>query len=118
LAALVNPDGQFSDVDRARRRHLSIGKQQADGMSPISGLLDPETRATLDAVFAKWAAPGMCNPDHDTPRVDGAPSPDQVHSDTRSQGQRNHDALKANRLVVLGLCLSLESLTCVARHSG
>ena len=33
LMALVHPDGDFSDVDRARRRALSIGKQQADGMS-------------------------------------------------------------------------------------
>ena len=32
-------------------------------MSKISGLLDPEARATLDAVFAKWAAAGTCNPD-------------------------------------------------------
>ena len=41
LMALVHPDGDFSDVDRARRRALIIGKQQADGMSKISGLLDP-----------------------------------------------------------------------------
>jgi hypothetical protein len=95
LAALVNPDVQFSDVDRARRRHLSIGKQQADGMSPISGLLDPEARATLDAVFAKLAAPGMCNPDDDTPCVDGEPSEEAIQGDQRSPGQRNHDALKA-----------------------
>ena len=32
-------------------------------MSKINGLLDPEARATLDAVLAKWGAPGMCNPD-------------------------------------------------------
>jgi hypothetical protein len=60
LMALVHPDGDFSDVDRARRRGLTLGKQQADGMSKISGLLDPETSATFEAVFAKWAAPGMC----------------------------------------------------------
>ena len=52
LMALVHPDGDFSDVDRARRRHLTLGKQEADGMSKISGLLDPEARATIDAVFA------------------------------------------------------------------
>jgi Domain of unknown function (DUF222) len=54
----VHPDGEFSDIDRARRRHLTIGKQEADSMSKISGLLDPEACATLDAIFAKWAAPG------------------------------------------------------------
>jgi hypothetical protein len=53
LMALVHPDGDFSDADRARRRSLIIGKQEADGMSKISGLLDPEARATIDAVFAK-----------------------------------------------------------------
>lgn len=53
---LVHPDGDVSDVDRARRPHLIIGKQDADGMSKISGLIDPKARATLDAVFAKWAA--------------------------------------------------------------
>jgi hypothetical protein len=61
LMALVHPDGDFSDADRARRRGLTIGNQEADGMSKISGLLDPEARATIDAVLAKWAAPGMCN---------------------------------------------------------
>nr|WP_232783753.1 DUF222 domain-containing protein [Mycobacteroides franklinii] len=60
MMTLLNPDGEFSDIDRARRRGLSIGQQGFDGMSPISGLLDPETRAYLDAVFSKLAAPGMC----------------------------------------------------------
>jgi hypothetical protein len=95
LMALVHPDGGFSDIDRARRRGLTLGKQQADGMSKISGLLDPEARATLDAVFAKWAAPGMCNPDDDAPCVDGTPSQAHIHNDQRSPAQRNHDALKA-----------------------
>ncbi|TEA00654.1 hypothetical protein CCUG60884_04546 [Mycobacteroides salmoniphilum] len=52
MMALLNPDGEFADVDRARRRGVTIGQQGFDGMSPISGLLDPETRAYLDAVFA------------------------------------------------------------------
>jgi hypothetical protein len=30
LAGYVNPDGTFSDRDRARRGYLSIGKQGAD----------------------------------------------------------------------------------------
>jgi Domain of unknown function (DUF222) len=37
LAGYVNPDGNFSDADRSRRRYLSIGKQGVDGMSPIKG---------------------------------------------------------------------------------
>jgi hypothetical protein len=95
LMALVHPDGDFSDADRERRRSLVIGKQDADGMSRISGLLDPEARATIDAVLAKWAAPGMCNPDDETPCVDGQPSEAYIRNDQRSPAQRNHDALKA-----------------------
>jgi hypothetical protein len=96
LALLLDQDGPLpNDADRARRRHLTIDKQSSDGMSRITGLLDPEARATLDAVFAKWAAPGMCNPDDETSSVDERPSVEREHADTRSQGQRNHDALKA-----------------------
>src|SRR4029078_11872991 len=61
----------------------------------MHGLLGPEARATLDAVFAKLAAPGMCNPDGEFPCVDGESSAEAVRWDTRSAGQRNHDALKA-----------------------
>jgi hypothetical protein len=96
LALLLNPDGELPDeAERARRRYLTIDKQDADGMSRFHGLLDPEARATIDAVFAKLAAPGMCNPEDQAPCVDGEPSEDAVQSDIRSQGQRNHDALKA-----------------------
>ncbi len=96
LAYLANQDGDPpNDAERARRRHLTVHKQDIDGMSKISGLLDPEARATLDAVFAKLAAPGMCNPDDEAPCVDGERNEDLAHADARSQSQRNHDALKA-----------------------
>ena len=42
LSDCLNPDGDFTDVDRATRRSLSIGRQDLDGMSPISGWLNPE----------------------------------------------------------------------------
>jgi Domain of unknown function (DUF222) len=95
LTDCLNPDGDFTDTDRAKRRSLVIGKQDIDGMSPISGWLNPEARATWDAVLAKLAAPGMCNPDDDTPCVSGTPSQAAIEGDTRSVGQRNHDALVA-----------------------
>src|SRR5262249_2615134 len=96
LALLLNQDGELpDDAERARRRYLIIAKQGVDGMSRFHGLLDPEARATLDAVFAKLAAPGMCNPQDEKPCVDGQPRDDAVQADTRSPGQRNHDALKA-----------------------
>ena len=37
LGDCLNPDGDFSDEDRARRRGLILGKQEADGMSTLRG---------------------------------------------------------------------------------
>ncbi len=93
LADCLNPDGTFTDEDRARRRGISIGNQGWDGMSPITGYLMPEARATLEAVFAKLAAPGMCNPADEQPCLDGSPSEHAIEKDARSAAQRHHDAL-------------------------
>ncbi|MGH3523381.1 MAG: DUF222 domain-containing protein, partial [Mycobacterium sp.] len=41
IADYLNPDGNFTDDDRARRRGLYLGAQGPDGMSRLSGLLDP-----------------------------------------------------------------------------
>ena len=101
LADCLNPDGNFTDEDRARRRGLTLGKQDIDGMSPLRGWLTPEARATLEALLAKLAAPGMANPDDHTPVVDDAPAEDAVQRDTRSSAQRNHDALNAALRAVL-----------------
>ena len=95
LTDCLNPDGDFTDVDRAKRRGITIGRQDIDGMSAISGYLTPEARATIDAVFAKLAAPGMCNSADDQPCTSGTPSQAAIQGDTRSAGQRNHDALLA-----------------------
>ena len=91
VADCLNPDGTYTDADRARRRGLILGKQGPDGMSELRGLLTPEARATAEAVLAKLAAPGMCNPLDDVPCVDGAPSQDAIDRDARSTAQRNHD---------------------------
>jgi hypothetical protein len=64
-------------------------------MSPVSGYLTPEARATWDAVLAKLAAPGMCNSADETPCISGTPSQAAIQGDTRSAAQRNHDALLA-----------------------
>ena len=95
LADCINPDGTYTDDDRARRRALTLGTQHDDGMSPLRGWLTPQARATLEAVWAKLAAPGMANPDDDTPCVDGSPSEQAIERDSRSTGQRQHDALTA-----------------------
>ncbi len=101
LAAYVNPDGDFSDELRAAQRWLRLGRQRLDGMSELRGLLDPATRAALEAVLAVWAAPGRCHPADETEGEDGQRSADQepsaeaVRADRRTVGQRNHDALNA-----------------------
>ena len=95
LMDCLNPDGNFTDEDRARARGLVLGNQDADGMSRLTGWLTPEARATLEAVLAKLASPGMCNPDDPTPTVDGPAPEEAIERDTRSPGQRSHDGLTA-----------------------
>lgn len=101
LSDCLNPDGNFTDEDRSRRRGLVLGRQQADGMSELRGYLSPELRATLEAAWAKLAAPGMCDPGQETPTVDGTPSAEAVEADTRSAAQRNHDGLLAGLRALL-----------------
>ncbi|EUA06392.1 hypothetical protein I546_5579 [Mycobacterium kansasii 732] len=95
LMDCLNPDGNYTDEDRARRRGLTLGRQGLDGMSRLSGWLAPEARATLEAVLTKLAAPGMCNPQDESPVVDGPPAEEVARRDTRSTSQRNHDGLNA-----------------------
>jgi hypothetical protein len=101
LMTCLDQDGTFTDKDRARRRGLTKGKQGHDGMTPYNGNLDPEAAAIWEAIMAKYAAPGMCNPDDDTPCTDGHPTDEQIHADTRTAAQRQHDALKAAGRIVL-----------------
>jgi hypothetical protein len=74
LAIHLNPDGVFSEEDRARRRgFVWCGGQRVDGMSVGKLTATPELRSMLEAWFAKFAAP----------------EPD----DHRGPAQRQHDAL-------------------------
>ena len=102
LAVILNPDGTFSDADRALRRGFSWGPQRADGMSHGRLCATPALRAELDALLAKLAAPGMCNPSDQSPRVDGDPTPEQADADRRTVAQRQHDALSALARSALG----------------
>lgn len=94
-ALLINPDGTFSDADRARQRGFSWCGQRADGMSVGKLVASPELRANLDAWLARFAAPGMCNPDDETPCIRGEPDQEVASTDRRSHTQRQHDALNA-----------------------
>lgn len=101
LALVLNPDGTFSDADRALRRGFTWGRQRADGMSEGRLCASPALRAELDALFAKLAAPGMCNPADQSPCVD-EPTAEQTDSDHRTVAQRHHDALSAMARSLLG----------------
>ncbi|MEZ0355617.1 HNH endonuclease signature motif containing protein [Mycobacterium sp. SA01] len=112
LMAMINQDGILDDErDQARKRGIVVGPQQVDGMSRISGWADPELRAALDATNAKLAAPGYCNPDDETPCVDGTPSERQITGDMRSGAQRTHDALKT-------VCMAMLSSGQLGQHNG
>jgi hypothetical protein len=93
---LLDQDGpEPDDTERARRRGVSKGPQGADKMIPFRGNLTPEAWAIYEAIYAKLAAPGMCNPDDEHPCVSGPPSQAQIDRDHRTLAQRQHDALVA-----------------------
>lgn len=83
IADYLNPDGLFSDDDRARRRGLQLGPQQPDGMSRLHGWLDPEARAYFEAIEAA-VRPGR----HQSDSSDKDPDA----RDERTPAQRCHDA--------------------------
>ena len=80
LKTYLDPDGTLTDdTDRARRRGFTVGKQGADGMTPVHGVLDPTCAGFVAAAFAALAKP---TPAGDIP-------------DERTCPQRQHDALSA-----------------------
>jgi hypothetical protein len=96
LAITLNPDGKFSDEYRAAQRGFGwCGRQRPDGMSVGRVVATPELRATIDALLAKFAAPGMCNPADQAPMVNGEPTQAAVDADRRLHAQRQHDGLLA-----------------------
>ena len=102
ILAQLDPDGRLTDdLDRARMRGIMVGRQRPDGMSPIRGDIDPVLRALLDPILAKYARPGVCNPEDpkspavNVDTVDPAVVAEAAKADHRSAAQRNHDALAA-----------------------
>ncbi len=112
LMAMINQDGSLDDErDQARKRGIVIGPQRIDGMSRITGWVDPEMRAAMDATNAKLAAPGYCNPDDESPCVGGTPTREQIENDSRTSAQRTHDALKT-------VCMAMLSSGQLGQHNG
>ena len=86
LAEQLNPDEFFDDRDRQIRRGITLGPQQPDGMSRVSGWATPELRSYLEALRAAHHAPDpQSEPESPPPTVtepsdaaepDSAPEPD------------------------------------------
>lgn len=66
--------------ERARRRSVSCGGQGVDLMASASMTMDPQLAALMREVHARWGQPGRLWPDPDS-------------KDTRTDGQRMHDAV-------------------------
>jgi len=80
---IFNPDGDYDEKDRERRRGLSLGPQGPDGMSRLNGWIDPETRCYVETATAT-VRPGRHLPDGSIEEI----------PDDRSQAQRCHDGIK------------------------
>ncbi|WP_084294058.1 HNH endonuclease signature motif containing protein [Mycolicibacterium flavescens] len=91
---LMDQDGPVPDeAERARKRSVTKSKQGEDGMVELRATMTPEAWAVWEVLFAKFAAPGMCNPADEEPCVSGTPSQAQIDNDHRSLSQRQHDAM-------------------------
>jgi Domain of unknown function (DUF222) len=91
---LLDQDGpEPDDGERQRRRGITKSPQQPDGTVAFKGVLTPQAWAIIEAIFANWAAPGMCNPADEHPCTSGTPTQDQIDHDDRTVAQRQHDAL-------------------------
>ncbi|CAM5720448.1 HNH endonuclease signature motif containing protein [Mycolicibacterium aubagnense] len=112
LVYRLDQDGpEPEDDEPAPKRSFVVGKQQPDGRCGVNGTLDPEARAYWQAVSEKLAAPGMCNPADEVPRLSGTPTQAQIDNDTRSLAQREHDAFTV-------VCRLMLSPACWATTTG
>jgi hypothetical protein len=91
---LLDQNGPLpDDAERARKRGVTVAPQGRDAMTTVTANLDPEAAAVWEVLFAKFAAPGMCNPDDEQPCTAGTPSQAHIDADHRTRAQRQHDAM-------------------------
>lgn len=94
----IDQDGSEPRLEGLReRRRFVIGRETYDGLTPFSGLAEPEFAATLRAAIGERTAPSR------QPRFleavdlpEGVESPDDIidiADDPRSREQRNYDVL-------------------------
>ena len=63
---LLDQDGpEPDDAERERKRHFTTTAQGRDAMTAASANFTPQAWAVWEVIFAKYAAPGMCNPADD-----------------------------------------------------
>jgi hypothetical protein len=90
----LNPDGELDDQERAQTRY-HVGQAgirryvTPERLSDPGGPCHPGTRA------GQAGCPRRLHPEDDAPVIDDFPAEDAVRRDTRTQAQRNHDALLA-----------------------
>ncbi|HIW91615.1 MAG TPA: HNH endonuclease [Candidatus Corynebacterium avicola] len=93
LLGLVGEDEPYTQRDHQRMRSLVIGEQQYDGMTPIRGLLTPESAAALQGLMADYATAGKLVDAEGT--LVGASGECDPADDVRTPEQRQHDAFAA-----------------------
>jgi len=101
LAQLDQDGPERDERERVRSRGVRTGRQRRNGNTPIAVEAAPALATSLGAFFAKFAAPGMCNPDDLQPCVSGTPSRAQIDGDHRTHQQRQHDALEVMARIAL-----------------
>ena len=98
---LLDQDGQPPhDEERHRRRGARLGTQRHDAMTELTATLTPQARAVWEVLFAKYAAPGMCNPADEQPCNSGTPSQAHIDGDDADRGPtppRRHSVHRAAR---------------------
>ncbi|WP_304110028.1 HNH endonuclease signature motif containing protein [Mycolicibacterium bacteremicum] len=88
---LLNQDGNGPDVAR-HKRGLRIGKQDADGLTHISGWIDAELAAYLGTALDVWARPGVNNPEDPDSAANPEPNPlDKIDVDSGGDGSPTAD---------------------------
>lgn len=70
----LNPDGDGPDLSE-RKRGITFGRQDVDGMIRISGHVDAELGAYLKTITQVWGAPGINNPADAEPLNNPVPNP-------------------------------------------
>lgn len=78
---VLNQDGDGPDPAE-RKRGITFGHQDADGMIRVSGHVDAELGAYLKTITQVWGAPGINNPADADPVHNPVPNPLQENTET------------------------------------